>query len=69
MFAIRALRELEDFLGIQVDLDRAGCTMSISQESKALALVELCGLEGAREAVPCHLRRSLSFGLCRTVTK
>jgi hypothetical protein len=52
MFAIRSLGEPQDFLGIQVDRDRAAGTISISQEGKALALAESFGLGGARKAIP-----------------
>jgi hypothetical protein len=51
MFAIRALGEPKDFLGIQVNRDRAAGTISISQEGKALALAQSFGLGGVRKAV------------------
>jgi hypothetical protein len=52
MFAIHALGEPEDFLGIQVNRDREAGTISISQECKALAPAESFGVQGAHKAVP-----------------
>jgi hypothetical protein len=52
MFAIRALGEPADFLGIQVNRDCMAGTISISQEGEAQALAQSFGLEGARKAVP-----------------
>jgi hypothetical protein len=56
MFATRALGELEEFLGIQISLDRAARTISIVQKHKALRLELAAGLGlslwGRRKAVP-----------------
>jgi hypothetical protein len=52
MFAIRALGEPEDFLGIQISRDRAARTITIVQEHKALELAAGLGLVGGRKAVP-----------------
>jgi hypothetical protein len=51
-FAIRALGEPEDFLGIQISRDRAAHTITIVEEHKALELAAGLGLVGGRKAVP-----------------
>jgi hypothetical protein len=52
MFAIRALGEPQDFLGIRITRDRAARTITIDQEDKAAALAAAAGVTGERQAVP-----------------
>lgn len=52
MFAIRALGEPEDFLGIEITRDRRARTITIDQSRKARALAEGMGVLGQRKAVP-----------------
>ena len=52
MFAIRALGEPQDFLGIRITRDRAARTITIDQEDKAAALAAAAGVTGERQGVP-----------------
>lgn len=52
MFAIRALGEPDDFLGIQITRNRSERTITIDQERKACALATAVGVIGERRAVP-----------------
>jgi Reverse transcriptase (RNA-dependent DNA polymerase) len=52
MFAIRALGEPQDFLGIQITRDRSARTITIDQERKAAALAADMGVQGERRGVP-----------------
>jgi hypothetical protein len=52
MFAIRALGEPQDFLGIGITRDRVARTISIDQRDKAVALAAHVGVAGERRAVP-----------------
>ena len=52
MFAIRALGEPQDFLGIRITRDRVVRTITIDQEDKALALAAAAGVAGERRGVP-----------------
>ena len=52
MFAIRALGEPEDFLGIRITRDRAAGTITIDQEDKARSLAVCMGVDGEQRAVP-----------------
>jgi hypothetical protein len=61
MFAIRALGEPEDFLGIQISRDRAVRTISIVQEHKALELA--VGLGVGEAPKPAPVSPETSFGL------
>jgi hypothetical protein len=52
IFEIKALRELKDFPGIEICRDLAVGTITISQESKALALAKLLGVTRPRRTLP-----------------
>jgi hypothetical protein len=52
MFAIRALGEPADFLGIEITRDRQARTITIDQERKAAALAETVGVAGERRRTP-----------------
>ena len=52
MFAIRALGEPLDFLGIRITRDRKARTITIDQEDKARRLVAAAGVTGERRHVP-----------------
>ena len=55
MFAIRALGEPDDFLGIQITRIHSERTITIDQERKACALTTAVGVNGERRAVPTSL--------------
>lgn len=61
MFAIRALGEPKDFLGIRITRDREARTIKIDQEDKALALAHRAGVSGQRRSVPmsCQVHSEL----------
>jgi len=52
MFAIRALGEPDDFLGIRITRDRAAGTICIDQASKAVSLAARAGVSGQARAIP-----------------
>jgi hypothetical protein len=52
MFSIRAFREAQDFLGIEMSRDRDSSTISTCQQHKAESLVVVFHVEGARKAPP-----------------
>ena len=52
MFAIRALGEPEDFLGIEITRDRQARTITIGQERKAVSLAAAAGVIGEQRKVP-----------------
>ena len=52
MFAIRALGEPEDFLGIRITRDRKARTITIDQEDKAVRLAVAAGVTGEHQSVP-----------------
>jgi hypothetical protein len=49
---IRPLGEPKDFLGIEISQDLAAGTITINQESKALAIAKQLGVTASQKALP-----------------